>query len=466
MRRKTRFTTALVVGLVLVASSCSGADGSGAPSSPITAPPAASPDAGQALLDLISAPEAVETTATTFDRAQAESFVSELLTGYFKAVGARDWDAVYEASSVAFRATCGAERYADIVDSIDAEPTEIEFVGAFEVSIVGDFGTGSLNVYDQVGTFHVEGLLAVAETEGWRVAIDPCDAANDVADGDASYPLIIATTTLAPPPTEATIPPELTTTTTVPGVPGVPGVPTTTTIPGTPLTAADKTEIEAVLRDFMTAYAVQDWAAYHAAVPPLFECTPADTIAALAPFHFSPTAVSFSPMTITGADDEAAATFDVRYLDSLETVKVESLGAWEWGGVWYAAVHPCTSVDSIASNGSANTSAIDLLNDTLLLARVLYVGAGDYDIPTSALNEISETASFVEDVGEAGVGMVAYVDDDQEVLIVTQSGSGLWYCIAEDAAGGAHFATAFYLETVNTLAGCRSVVLAVPWSVY
>jgi hypothetical protein len=169
-------------------------------------------------------------------------------------------------------------------------------------------------------------------------------------------------------------------------------------------------------------------------------------------------------MTITGADDEALATFDVTYLDSFETVTIAEFGVWEWGGVWYAAVHPCTGTDNLVADGSANTTTIELLEDTLVLARALYAGAGDYDIPTSALNEITSTASFVESAAEAGPGVVAYDDADQEVLIVTQSGSGRWYCIAEDAGLGAHYGSAFYLDTVDTLAGCRSVSLAVDWS--
>lgn len=114
--------------------------------------------------------------------------------------------------------------------------------------------------------------------------------------------------------------------------------------------------------------------------------------------------------------------------------------------------------------GGQNATAITLLEDTLLLARDLYDGAGDYDIPISALNEISTEAEFVESADEASNGIVAYDDTDQEVLIVTQSASGRWYCIAEDAALGAHYGSAFYLDTIDSLAGCRSVTLAVPWS--
>ena len=153
------------------------------------------------------------------------------------------------------------------------------------------------------------------------------------------------------------------------------------------------------------------------------------------------------------------------YLDSFETVTITEFGAWEWGGTWYAAVHPCTTTDILAAEGSANLTTATLLEDTLILARALYAGAGDYDIPTSALNEITDTASFVESAVEAGPSVVAYDDAGQEVLIVTQSGSGRWYCIAEDAALGPHYGSAFELETVDTLAGCRSVSLAVPWSV-
>jgi hypothetical protein len=466
MRTLYRRTTVLFLGLALVASACS-SGGDAAETTPITPiPAAASPDtAGPDLTDLLAAPEAASTTATTSaaDRAEAEDYVREFLTVYFEAGAARDWDAVYEASSQAFAGICPAEEYAQLTSSFAADPSDIEFVGEFEVSVVGDFATGRVDIADEGGTLPVEGLLAVVEADGWRVAINPCDVATKVASGDFSYPVIITTTTSeldagGTPSDEAPIPDALTTTTTTPGAT------TTTTIPGTPISAADRAEIEAVLRGFVTAHAAQDWVSLYASVPPLFSCTPASTADALAGFHFSPTAVAFGPMTITGADDEALATFDVTYLDSFETVTIEEFGVWEWGGTWYAAVHPCTTTDILAADGSSNLTATTLLEETLILARALYAGAGDYDIPTSALNEITDTASFVESATNAAPNVVAYDDADQEVLIVTQSGSGRWYCIAEDAALGAHYGSAFNLDTVDTLAGCRSVSLAVPWS--
>lgn len=465
MRTVSRRLSVLLLALALLAGACSGGDDPGA-TPPITpVPNAASPDSGPDLSDILGSDQAPAGTATTTpaDRLQVEQYLREFLTAYFEATAERDWDAVYAASSGAFADTCSPDDYTALVASSTAEKSEIEFVGGFDISVVGDFATGRLAISDEVGTLPIEGLLAVAEPDGWRVALNPCDVVAKVASGDVSYPIIITTTTVeaadSPAPSDdAPIPPDLTTTTTAPGAT------TTTTLGGTPLTASDRAEIEAVLEAFVIADAAQDWVSLYATVPPLFECTPADTAAALAGFHSSPASVAFGPMTITGADDEAFATFDITYLDSFETVTVSEFGAWEWGGTWYAAVHPCTGTENLVTAGGQNATAITLLEDTLLLARDLYDGAGDYDIPISALNEISTEAEFVESADEASNGIVAYDDTDQEVLIVTQSASGRWYCIAEDAALGAHYGSAFYLDTIDSLAGCRSVTLAVPWS--
>lgn len=229
------------------------------------------------------------------------------------------------------------------------------------------------------------------------------------------------------------------------------------------MTAADKTAIEAVIQDFLVAEAARDYAALHASVPPLFACTAGDTSLLLDPYHWSPTTVSFSAFTITGGNDEAFASFDVTYGDTGETLTVTGFGAWEWGDVWYAAVHPCKWADLEAADGSSNQFVIDLLNDTLDLARSLYADAGDYDIPTATLNALSEDVEWVGTANLAGEGSVAYVDNDQEVLILTKSASDRWYCIAEDATLGAHYGSAAQAATIDTIAGCRSVTMAVPF---
>ncbi|MGI9610543.1 MAG: hypothetical protein ACR2NL_09660, partial [Acidimicrobiia bacterium] len=417
------------------------------------------------------------------DRAATETFIDELTKTYFQAAAALDWDAVYEASATEFKDTCTPEEFA-AVTAEGAEEVELTFDAA-EVQVVGDFATGSFQVSDGAGSLRIEGLLASWEPDGWRVAIDPCDVAARIASGDFNYPVVLTTTTAAPaapaegtdnPSEDAPIPPELTTTTTAPDTatttttaditgpdPEGEATTTTTTLPPVPLTAADEFAIESVIQQFLTAEAARDYATLHASVPPLFSCDATDTADALSPFHWSPTTLTFSDFTITGANDEAFASFDVTYADTGETLTVTDFGAWEWGDVWYAAVHPCTWTDLEVDDGAANQFVIDLLNDTLALARTLYGGAGDYDIPTATLNALSDDVEWVGTADQAGIGKIAYVDADQELLIITQSSSGRWYCIAEDAILGEHYGSASLAPTVDTIDGCRAVTLTTPF---
>jgi hypothetical protein len=483
MRTLNRSATALVVGLALIAGACSGG-GDEAATTPITAvPSAALPDAvGDALFDMLFEKPPTTSTTTPEDRAATEVFIAELTRTYFEAAATGEWDAVYEASATEFKDTCTPEAFAAVTAGA-TEAVELTF-GATEVQVVGDFATGSFEVSDAGGSLRVEGLLAGWEPDGWRVAIDPCDVAARVASGDFSYPVLLTTTTLAPaapaedgnPSEVAPIPPELTTTTTAPGAatttstaditgpnPEGEATTTTTTLPPVPLTAADKFAIESIIQQFLTAEAARDYVTLHASVPPLFSCDATDTSDALGSYHWSPTALTFSAFTITGANDEAFASFDVTFADTGETLSVTDFGAWEWGGVWYAAVHPCTWTDLEVDDGAANQFVIDLLNDTLALARTLYAGAGDYDIPTATLNALSDDVEWVGTSDQAGMGTIAYVDADQELLIITQSNSGRWYCIAEDAILGEHYGSSALAPTIDTIDGCRAVTLTNPF---
>ncbi|NNC93145.1 MAG: hypothetical protein HKN80_11720 [Acidimicrobiia bacterium] len=481
MRTITRPATIVMLSLALIASACSGGDE--AETTPITPVPAADlPDAvGEALLDLIFEKPPTTSTTTPEERAVAEAFISGLTMTYFEAAAARQWEAVYEASATEFKDTCTPGEFASITASA-LEPVEISIDKA-DIQVVGDFATGSFEVTDANGALRVEGLLAYWEPDGWRMALDPCDIATRVATGDFSYPVVLTTTTLAPaetaadnPTTDASIPPELTTTTaaadgttttTTADITGPDPVgeatTTTTTLPPVPLTAADEVAIEAIVQQFLVADAARDYVTLHASVPPLFTCDAANTSLELGEYPWSPTTVTFSEFTITGANDEAFATFDITFADTGETLTVTDFGAWEWGNVWYAAVHPCKWTELEAVDGSSNEFVTDLMNDTLALARSLYASAGDYDIPTAALNALSDDVTWVGTADQAKVGTIAYVDNDQELLIVTESASGRWYCIAEDAILGEHYGAAALAATVDTIDGCRSVTMSNPF---
>ncbi|MBT8164963.1 MAG: hypothetical protein HKO63_08435 [Acidimicrobiia bacterium] len=484
MRTFSRHATVLILGLALVAGACSGGGDEAATTPVTTAPAAALPDSvGDALFDMLFEKPPTTSTTTPEDRIAAEAYIADLTKSYFLAAAAGEWDSVYEASATEFKDTCTPEGFAAVIAATD--PVELTF-DSTEVQVVGDFATGSFEVSDDQGSFRVEGLLASWEPDGWRVAIDPCDVAARIASGDFSYPIVLTTTTVAPaapapdgnlnPTDDAPIPPELTTTTTAPDAatttttaditgpnPEGEATTTTTTLPPVPLTAADEFAIESVIKQFLTAEAGRDYVTLHASVPPLFSCDATDTSDALSLYHWSPTTLTYSEFTITGANDEAFASFDVTFADTGETLTVTDFGAWEWGDVWYAAVHPCTWTELEVDDGAANQFVIDLLNDTLDLARTLYAGAGDYDIPTATLNALSDDVEWVGTADQAGIGTIAYVDSDQELLIITQSNSGRWYCIAEDAVLGEHYGSAALAPTVDTIDGCRSVTLTNPF---
>ena len=241
---------------------------------------------------------------------------------------------------------------------------------------------------------------------------------------------------------------------------------TTTTIPPTPLTGADKAEIEAVLKQFMIAEGSQNYVSLHDAVPPLFSCDATDTAADLATFHWSPTTLTFGDFEITGGNDEGYATFELTYADSGETLLIEDFGAWLWGGEWYAAVHPCKWTDNRVIDGIANDVTIVNMEAVLLVARDLYAAVSDYDVPNSTLNAMfyDESLLFVGTPDLASEGVVAYMDMGQEVVILTQSASGRWYCTAENALTGAHHGSSFLPSTADNPDGRRSIALSNPWS--
>ena len=481
----------MLLAFALVGAACSGGgDNAADVTPPVTQAPIANiPDAGADLLALLEYGSAAAATPTTtpVQRAEAERYVAGLVKGYFEAAGARNWDAVYLASSTEFLGTCTEEEF-DAVTVLTTGPTELLFSESFEIQVVGDFATGRFEVTDAAGTLPIEGLLAVFEAEGWRIAINPCDVAAKVGSGDFTYPLIITTTTLdaatagtdgGAPSEDAPIDPVLTTTTLAPGAattttspdifgPGGTGgsTTTTTTLTPTPLTAADQAEIEAVLQQFMVAEASQNYVSLHDAVPPLFSCDATGTATDLASFHWSPTALTFGDFEISGGNDEGYATFELTYADTGETLLIEDFGAWLWGGEWYAAVHPCKWTLNRVADGGSNAVTIDNMEAVLLVARDLYAAAGDYDIPNSTLNAmfIDESLLFVSTPDLAGPGVVAYMDMDQEVVILTQSDSGRWYCTVENAATGAHHASSFLPSTVDNPEGCGDVTLTNPWS--
>ena len=145
-----------------------------------------------ALLEFGTDPVATSTT-TPGERVEAELFVAELVKSYFEAAGARNWDVVYQASADDFLGACTAEEFYALAASA-ADPTDVAFSEQFDIHVVGDFATGRFEVTDSAGTLPIEGLLAVWEAEGWRVAINPCDVVAKVGSGDFTYPLIITTT--------------------------------------------------------------------------------------------------------------------------------------------------------------------------------------------------------------------------------------------------------------------------------
>ena len=200
MSSHIRSMVAMLLGFALVGAACSGdGDTAGGGTPPVTPVPTANvPDAGNDLLKLLQFGEASGPTSTTTpaQRASAELFVGELVQGYFAAAAARNWDAVYQASSTEFFGTCTAEEFGALA-AATAEPTVISFSADFQIHVVGDFATGRFEVTDDVGTLPIEGLLAVSDSEGWRIALNPCDVVAKVGSGDITYPMVITTTTLA-----------------------------------------------------------------------------------------------------------------------------------------------------------------------------------------------------------------------------------------------------------------------------
>ena len=77
MRRKNYFLS-LLIAFALVASACSGSSDGNAATPTVTAPTAASPDAGQDL-PITASPQVDTTTTTGVDRADAEQHVTDLI---------------------------------------------------------------------------------------------------------------------------------------------------------------------------------------------------------------------------------------------------------------------------------------------------------------------------------------------------------------------------------------------------
>jgi hypothetical protein len=468
MRISIRAWVSLAVVLALMATACSGGEDTTTPS--YTVPPGLSTSEieeglEQLVEEMLSPPTGLP--PNTEDPGYADPAAA--VVGFWEATAAGQWDAAYASAAPHLAAGCDRREYDATASGLDDQTKELTF-STIELSVINDLAFGSFRVYDGTGTLPIEGLLAVQVDDAWYAYANPCEAVTEAATGGPSYPVVVTTVPLI----EATIPAEATTTTvavtttttstTLPTEPPL-TVPTTTTTlpPVVPLTADDKASIELIIRQFMQADAKQDWMALYTSVPPLFSCTPAEIAAAQAPYHYSPTAVSFGPFSIKGNDDEAYATFDVTYADTGETINVVDFGAWEWGGNWYAAIEPCLYSELLGGNGLMNEYAMANLNSALELARALYVDAGDYDIPLATLEALEPSFPWVGTAADAENGAVGYVNDGQKLLLVSQSLSGRWYCVAEQAGQPAMYASAAYAATIDTFDGCRAVNLANPW---
>lgn len=465
MRTSARNWASLLLAFSLVAAACS----SGGDSEPpvYTVPPGFGDDADN---------PATDTTTTTSVDPSGYSDPANAIVAYWEAVAAYDWTTAYQASSPQFADECNFGLYAAAAVEVAGEPRSLEF-SPIELSVINDLAFGQFSYDDGVGVLPIEGLLAVRVDSEWFAYANPCVALEQAATGGPSYPVVIIVEDPTPtdnPTSDAPIPDSATTTTTTPpsstttlltDPPSDTPTTTTTIPPVVPLTAADQAEIELIVRQFVQAEAHQDWAVMYDSVPPLFGsvCTAEDIAANQSLYHYSASDVTFGEFTVEGNDDEAFASFDVTYADTGETVTVNDFGAWEWGGVWYAAVEPCIYNDLLIANGLANDAAMGNLHSALALARQLYEDAGDYDIPIPTLEALEPGFPWVASSNLAEGGAVAYVNDGQQLLLVSQSFSGRWYCIAEEAGKPAVYASGAFAATVDTYAGCQSVTLANPW---
>lgn len=454
----------LVLAFTLLAAACSGGGESEPPV--YTVPPGFGDDADS---------PATDTTTSTI-AATGHADPASAIVAYWEAVAAYDWETAYSTASPQFADDCVYSLYETVAEGVTGEPTTLEF-SAIDLSVINDLGFGQFSYNDGVGVIPIEGLLAVRFDSVWFAYANPCHALERAATTGPSYPMVIIVEDPTPtdnPTDDAPIPDSATTTTTTPpsstttlltDPPSETPTTTTTLPPVVPLSAADEAEIELIVRQFVQSEAKQDWAVMYDSVPPLFGgvCTAEEIATAQAPYHYSPTDVTFGEFTIEGNDDEAFASFEVSYADTGETVSVSEFGAWEWGGVWYAAVEPCLYSDLLEANGLANDTAMGNLHSALALARELYEDAGDYDIPIPTLEALEPGFPWVASSNLAEGGAVAYVNDGQKLLLVSQSVSGRWYCIAEEAGQPAVYSSGAFAATVDTFEGCKSVSLSNPW---
>lgn len=121
-------------------------------------------------------------------------------------------------------------------------------------------------------------------------------------------------------------------------------------------------------------------------------------------------------------------------------------------GHWYVALDGCALFPGMEQSADRTTKS-DLRN-ALTAAKTIYVDQEDYRAATpTMLAQVESTLTFAPLAG-AGRGVVGVrADGPQDILFVTQSESGTWFCIS-DMPNGVGYGQGATAASVDTLAAC------------
>ena len=99
------------------------------------------------------------------------------------------------------------------------------------------------------------------------------------------------------------------------------------------------------------------------------------------------------------------------------------------------------------------------LRDALTSMKVFYIDNEEFGISSTdavveaALESISPELDF-EPMAAADNGIIGFVRGDQQTVLTTRSGTGTWFCVADDAGGGLTYDQGGALADVDTVAEC------------
>jgi hypothetical protein len=124
-------------------------------------------------------------------------------------------------------------------------------------------------------------------------------------------------------------------------------------------------------------------------------------------------------------------------------------------GEWLMDGAACDVLQGADTRASDRASQSDLRN-ALTAAKVWYVDTESYEATPADLATIEPSLNF-DALSAAGPGVIGFtVESPSRIILTTQSASGTWFCLADDASAGTFYGQAATKAAVDTFDECQA----------